>query len=176
MNIICSNNVNNYATELTVAEAYEDDVGRGIARVGPDVLSELDVSPGDVCLVIGDHQCPVKVWRADREDWDNGNVFLDQFTRVNTQAEVNTEVTVKPVETAVAEKIVLNLYRGYEIEFGSNAVDKIKAQWVKRPVSIGDVVPLFTDKHNFIPLVIGKIEPDGVSIIKDATDLRVNTD
>ena len=170
--------MDNYQTELTVAEAYEDDVGRGVGRIDPDSLLELKLSPGDICLVEGNFASPVKVWRSDRGDWESGKVFLDEFTRVNTQADVDTEVELRTVETSVAQKITLQWYRGFSVDFGSNATRMIKKQWVKRPVSIGDVLPVMVDKegHEWIPLVIGDIEPEGVSVIRDNTDIRINTD
>lgn len=168
---------------MIVAEAYDDDIGRGIARLSPDALSKLDASPGDICLIVGDWKCPVVVYRADREDWDSGKVFLDEFTRVNTQAEVGSEVTVKAVATGVgesipdAEEIVLNWYRGLEVNFGTNAVEMIKRQWVKRPVSKGNVLPVMLngDEGDYIPLVIADVEPDGLSVIGGPTDIRINT-
>lgn len=172
-----------YEKELIVAEAYDDDFGRGIARLSPDALSELDASPGDICLIVGDWKCPVVVYRADREDWNSGKVFLDEFTRVNTQAEVGADVTIKAVATGVgesipyAEKIVLNWYSGLEFDFGPNAVEMIKRQWVKRPVSTGNVLPVMldVDEGDYIPLVIADVEPDGLSVIGDPTDIRINT-
>ena len=172
-----SNNVNNYETELTVAEGYEEDVGRGIARVGPNTLLTLSVSPGDVCLIIGDWKCPVTLWRADKEDWEDGNVLLDEFTRVTTQAELNTQVTIKPVESTVTEEIILNWYRGFEFDLGKNAVAMIKKQLVKRPVSLGDVIPVVveTEGIDYMPFVIADIQPDGVSVIEENTDIKINT-
>ena len=125
-------------------------------------------------MVVGEYSSPVKVWRSEREDWESGDVYLDEFARVNIQAEVGTEVTFKTVETSEAERIILNCYRGIGIEFDSSAVDMIKKQWLKRPVSIGDVIPVLSDQHGAIPLVIGHIEPDGESVIRDDTEIRIN--
>jgi hypothetical protein len=55
---------------------------------------ELNASPGDMYLIVGDSTCPVVVWRADREDWDSGTVFIDKFTRISAQAEVGSQVTI----------------------------------------------------------------------------------
>ena len=167
--------MSDFQVELTIKEAYEDDYGRGIARIGPDALLDIKASPGDVCVVHGDWTAPVKVWRAEREDWDNENVFLDEFTRVSIQTEVDEKTTLEIAQPATAQQIVLNLYRGDQFEFGSDAGKLIKKQWLKRPVSIGDVVPLATNTDiEFIPLVVGDIEPDGISVIREETNIKIN--
>jgi len=36
--------------QLEVAKAYPNDSGRGIARLDPDTLLHLKLSPGDICI------------------------------------------------------------------------------------------------------------------------------
>ncbi|MFT4950179.1 MAG: transitional endoplasmic reticulum ATPase, partial [Natronomonas sp.] len=52
--------------QLEVAKAYPNDSGRGIARLDPDTLLHLKLSPGDIIEIEGADRTAAKVWRADR--------------------------------------------------------------------------------------------------------------
>src|SRR6056297_3341652 len=56
--------------QLEVAKAYPNDSGRGIARLDPDTLLHLKLSPGDIIEIEGADTTAAKVWRADRQDWN----------------------------------------------------------------------------------------------------------
>jgi hypothetical protein len=81
------------------------------------------------------------------------------------------------VETADAEELLLNWYRGYEVELDSNAVESIKKQCVQRPISVGNVLPVMVDTEagDYIPFVIADGHPGGVSVIGDQTKVRINS-
>lgn len=163
---------------LSIAEAYDNDIGRGIARLDPSTVVDLNISVGDVCLVGDDWKCPVKVWRADREDWDSGEVLLDEYTRISIQTDVGETVTVKPTKPITAERIILNQYMGLSFDFAPDAIELLKRQWVERPVSIGDIIPAVTegDDTDPMPFVIADIQPDDVCVIKHKTEIIINTD
>jgi transitional endoplasmic reticulum ATPase len=67
--------------QLEVAKAYPNDSGRGIARLDPDTLLHLKLSPGDIIEIEGADTTAAKVWRADRQDWNTDTVRIDGFTR-----------------------------------------------------------------------------------------------
>jgi len=72
--------------QLEVAKAYPNDSGRGIARLDPDTLLHLKLSPGDIIEIEGADTTAAKVWRADRQDWNTDTVRIDGFTRQNADA------------------------------------------------------------------------------------------
>ncbi|HID47978.1 MAG TPA: hypothetical protein EYP47_04830, partial [Methanococcaceae archaeon] len=53
--------------ELTVAEAYQSDVGKGIVRIDPEVMDELNLKSGDVMNFRGELIIPGII---------NGNIFI----------------------------------------------------------------------------------------------------
>jgi len=69
--------------ELTVAKAYPNDAGRGIARLDPQTLMLSQLTPGDVIEIKGKKTTAAKVWRADRVDWDQNLIRIDGFIRQN---------------------------------------------------------------------------------------------
>ncbi len=51
---------------LTVAEAPQMDVGRGIARIPSSIMQKLSLTAGDVILIKGKSKAVASVWRARR--------------------------------------------------------------------------------------------------------------
>ncbi|MFP4591300.1 MAG: ATPase, partial [Halobacteriales archaeon] len=71
--------------QLEVDKAYPNDSGRGIARLDPDTLLHLKLSPGEIITIEGAKTTAAKVWRADRNDWNTDTVRIDGFTRQNAE-------------------------------------------------------------------------------------------
>ena len=93
--------------QLEVAKAYPNDSGRGIARLDPDTLLHLKLSPGDIIEIEGGDTTAAKVWRADRQDWNTDTVRIDGFTRQNADVSIGERVEIRKAETEKAEKLVL---------------------------------------------------------------------
>lgn len=157
-----------------MAEAYDFDMGRSIARVSPSILMELDVEVGDVCAVGKEWSTPVKIWRCKQGDWGQGKVFLDKFSRSNIAAEVGSEVPLKPIEVSVADEIVLHGYRSQEIDISEKTLSYFRSHFINRAISIGDIVPISIDDLENIPFVIGHLRPKEPCLIKESTTIRVN--
>ncbi|HNQ55165.1 MAG TPA: ATPase, partial [Methanothrix sp.] len=68
---------------LKVAKAYPNDSARGIARLDPNALLTLRLSPGDIIEIEGKRMTAAKVWRADRQDWSQDYIRIDGFIRQN---------------------------------------------------------------------------------------------
>ena len=95
--------------QLKVEKAYPIDLGRGIIRLDPTTLLKLQLSPGDIVEIRGKKKTTAKVWRADRQDWDQGLVRIDNFIRQNAGVSIGEKVTIKKVEAPEAKKLVLAL-------------------------------------------------------------------
>lgn len=90
--------------QLKVEKSYPIDLGRGIIRLDPTTLLKLQLSPGDVVEIQGKKKTTAKVWRADRQDWDQGLVRIGNFIRQNAGVSIGEKVTIKKVEAAEAKK------------------------------------------------------------------------
>ena len=97
--------------QLEVAKAYPNDSGRGIARLDPDTLLHLKLSPGDIIEIEGGDTTAAKVWRADRQDWNTDTVRIDGFTRQNADVGIGERVTIQKAEATKADKLVLEIGR-----------------------------------------------------------------
>jgi AAA family ATPase, CDC48 subfamily len=168
---------------LKVAKALPSDFGRGIARIDPNTLLELKLSPGDIIEIEGKRNTVAKVWRAEKQDWGQEMVRIDGFTRQNADVGIGERVKVRKATVKDAQHIVLAPPEGTAIQFSGNAVEMIKHQLLKRPILLGDVVPLMSSMTNpfmgrtlsnqAIPLIAVKVEPAGPALINDNTEIEL---
>jgi len=167
--------------QLEVAKAYPNDSGRGIARLDPDTLLHLKLSPGDIIEIEGADRTAAKVWRADRQDWNTDTVRIDGFTRQNADVGIGERVEIRKAEAEKAESLVLAPPEEASVQFGSDAAGMVKRQILKRPVVERDIVPVMSStNHPFmrspgqaIPLIAVETEPEGVVLVTEDTDVEL---
>ncbi|MEM4780446.1 MAG: CDC48 family AAA ATPase [Halalkalicoccus sp.] len=167
--------------QLEVAKAYPNDSGRGIARLDPDTLLHLKLSPGDIIEIEGGDTTAAKVWRADRQDWNTDTVRIDGFTRQNADVGIGERVTIRKAEATKADRLVLAPPEEASVQFGSDAAGMVKRQILKRPVVERDIVPVMSStNHPFmrspgqaIPLIAVETDPEGVCLITEDTDVEL---
>lgn len=176
--------------QLKVEKAYPIDLGRGIIRLDPATLLKLQLSPGDIVEITGKKKTTAKVWRADRQDWEQGIVRIDNFIRKNAGVSIGERIAIKKIEVPEAEKIILALPEGIieggclELHFGEHANEIIKRHILKRPVYRGDVIPIINTMSQpmkesmttgqVIPLIAVETVPVNVIVlITDATQVEL---
>jgi hypothetical protein len=79
---------------LKVAEAYHQDVGRGIARVDIDTMKKLGLVSGDVIEIIGKTTVYAIVWPGHGEDIGRGILRIDGSTRSNAGIGIDDKVKI----------------------------------------------------------------------------------
>ena len=175
--------------QLKVEKAYPIDLGRGIIRLDPTALLKLQLSPGDIVEIRGKKKTTAKVWRADRQDWEQGLVRIDNFIRQNAGVSIGEKVTIKKVEAPEAKKLILALPEsmtqgGPELQFGEHANEIIKRHILKRPVFRGDIIPIINSMSQpmteslttsqVIPLVAVETDPaNTIVLITEATIIEL---
>ncbi|MGB8218287.1 MAG: CDC48 family AAA ATPase [Candidatus Methanoperedens sp.] len=169
--------------QLTVAKAYPNDAGRGIARLDPHTLMVLQLVPGDIIEIEGKKTTSAKVWRADRNDWEQNIIRIDGFIRQNAGVGIGDSIKIKKAEVKPAEMVVLAPSEGTSIQFKGEADDMVKRQIMKRPLTKGDIIPVMsTMAHPFlgkvvtgqaISLIVTEAEPGGVILITDSTEIKL---
>jgi len=167
--------------ELEVTKAYPNDSGRGIARLDPDTMGDLALSPGEVIEVEGGDATAAKVWRADREDWNTRSIRIDGFTRQNADVGIGERVTIRKAEVERADRLVLAPPEEASVQFDSDATGMIKRQILKRPIVERDIVPVMSSTHHpfmrspgqAIPLIALETDPDGVVLVTEDTSVEL---
>lgn len=163
---------------LKVAKAYPNDSARGIARLDPNALLALKLSPGDIIEIEGKRQTAAKVWRADRQDWSQDYIRIDGFIRQNAGVGIGDRVKIRKAKHTEALRIVLAPPTGSQLHYGDEAADLIRRQTLKRAIVKGDILPIMSSgSHPFIgrmeavPLVVTESHPDGVVVICERTEI-----
>lgn len=92
---------------LKVAESLSQrEVGKGIARLDPNVMSELKLIDGDLIELNGTKKTAAIVLPS-QNDINTGIIRIDGMTRKNSGASIGDEITIKKAEACEAKKVVL---------------------------------------------------------------------
>jgi transitional endoplasmic reticulum ATPase len=97
------------AVQLKVAEANTRDVGRGIARVDPEIMEQLGIrDPGEIVELIGKRETVAKIMPTFPELRGRGLVQIDGIIRENAQVGIDEQVTLTRIKVETARKVTLS--------------------------------------------------------------------
>jgi transitional endoplasmic reticulum ATPase len=150
---------------LRVAEAYYRDVGRGIARVDPEVMEELGLQSGDIIEIIGKDSVPAIVWPGYPEDRGKGIIRIDGSLRNNAGVGIDDRVRIRKVEAKPAEKIVIAPTEPVRFMGGEAYLLRLLEG---RPVKRGQKIRVEVFGH-VLTFVIVSTKPTGVVIVSRNT-------
>ncbi len=150
---------------LRVAEAYYRDVGRGIARIDPEVMEKLGLKSGDVIEIIGKETVPAIVWPGYPEDRGTGTIRIDGSIRNNAGIGIGDRVKIRKVEAKPAEKVVLAPTEPVRLMGGENYLLRLLEG---RPVKRGQKIRVEVFGH-VLTFVIVSTKPSGVVIVNRGT-------
>jgi transitional endoplasmic reticulum ATPase len=161
---------------LKVDSAYPEDQGGGKARLDPDTMLQLRLSPGDLIYIEGKRRTVAKVWRMMVNDWNQGKIRVDSFTRANAEVSIGDRVQIaKVTEEVEAEKVVFappeDLPRQPPINF-NQAIN----HFIDFPVVKNDTVPVQAGMPFMQPQIISfkavVMEPEHAVIITKNTQIE----
>jgi transitional endoplasmic reticulum ATPase len=93
--------------KLRVAEALQDDVYKGIARVDTEIMRSLDIKRGDVIIIKGQRETVAIADRAYPADVGEGSIRIDGILRRNAKTGVGETVMIKKAEIKEAKKVLI---------------------------------------------------------------------
>ena len=156
---------------MRVEEAKQRDIGKKRARIGPDAMDYLGVSPGDVIQISGKKITCAIVWPSDEDEKYPDTIRIDGQTRKNVNVGLNDIVEIKKIVTKPAKSITLTPITD------TVTVDKEFSDFVKNrlkglPLSHGDEISVMI-LGNAMDFKISKISPKGVVRIERTTVLTI---
>jgi len=163
--------------ELKVAEAFQQDVGYGRARIDNQTRMALDLSIGDVIEIEGTKKTAAVVWRAHPSDEGKGIIRIDNLTRKNSGGGLGDRVKIKKAEVKEAKEVALAplISKGQQIQFGEGIDVLIKKGLLKRPLTKGDsvIIPGIALFGSSLPFIIISTNPGGIVSISEDTFIKV---
>lgn len=131
--------------ELRVAEALQQDVGKGIIRMDNELLTKIGVSPGDIVEIIGKRTTGAIVGQAYPADVGLEIVRMDGLTRSNAGTSIGEMVTIRHTKIRIAKKVVLApATKGLRIMASG---DIIKRNIMGRAAARGDILSLISPRR-----------------------------
>ncbi|MBQ7666318.1 MAG: AAA family ATPase, partial [Synergistaceae bacterium] len=79
--------------EFTVKEAYSGDALKGLARIHPDDMTEMNLSDGDLIEITGKKITPARIRTADRET-GRGIIQIDGLIRENAGVSLDDNISI----------------------------------------------------------------------------------
>lgn len=158
---------------LKVAEAFQNDIGRGIARVDSKAKSELGVSTGDIVKLTGKKSALAIVWQAHPDDEGLDMVRMDGILRQNASVGLGDKVRVEVVEVKEAKKLALAPKE--PMRYSSGFDQYVKKRLIGKPVLKGNLLPVGIFGTS-IPLVVAQVFPQGSVVITEDTEVQIKTE
>ena len=154
--------------ELKVAEALQNDVGRGLVRIDSKARKDLDVSTGDIVELKGKRSTAALVWQAHPQDEGLNIIRMDGYLRQNTGVGLGDKITVKKAELKEAKKVVLAPTQAMKYSPGFDQF--VKKKMVGRALNKGDTIFIGVFGTSF-PLIATLTAPTGIVLISENTEL-----
>ncbi len=161
------------SVELRVAEALQNDVGRGLVRIDSRARKALDVTTGDIVELRGKKTTAAVIWQAHPQDEGLNVIRMDGYLRNNSGVALGDKIFVKKAKLKEAKKVILA--PSHQMKYSPNFDQYIKKRLVGRAISRGDTIFIGVLGTSF-PLTAVVVHPHGIAIINEATELQLKTE
>jgi transitional endoplasmic reticulum ATPase len=131
--------------ELRVAEALQQDVGKGMVRIDHELMTKIGASPGDIVEIIGKRTTGAIAGNSYPADVGLEIVRMDGLTRSNAGTSIGEMITIRKAQPRMASKVVIApAAKGMRIMASG---DIIKRNLMGRAVTRGDVLALVSPRR-----------------------------
>ena len=115
--------------QMKIGEAKQRDIGKKRARIGPEAMDFLKVTPGDIIEIMGSRSSCAVVWPIDEDEKEQNIVRVDGQTRKNVGASLNDLVKIRKAVSKIAQSVSLIPVNGsvsIDKEFTDFIQDRLK--------------------------------------------------
>ncbi|MDD9809223.1 MAG: CDC48 family AAA ATPase [Thaumarchaeota archaeon] len=162
------------ALSMTVGEAKQRDVGKKRARIGPEAMDSLGISPGDFVEIASARSSCAVAWPADEDERSPETIRIDGQMRKNVGGARNEQVRVSRAEVRPARSVELMPVND-TMTVDSEFTDFVKARVSGMPVVEGDEVSVMI-LGNTISFRVSRVSPGGMVEVCDPTALSILTE
>lgn len=159
---------------MRIEEAKQRDVGKKRARIGPDAMDYLGITPGEfIELSAAKTSCAI-AWPADENEKSPETVRIDGQMRKNVGASSSEIVKIKKVVAKPARSVVLMPVND-TITMDDEFTDFVKNRIKGMPLVRGDEISVII-LGNSMAFRVSKVAPRGIVEIDPATSLTILTE
>lgn len=159
---------------MRVGEAKQRDVGKKRARIGPQAMDHLHVTPGDVIEIMGAKSSCVVIWPVDEDEKFQDIIRVDGQTRKNAGVSLNDFVKIKKAAVKTAKTVSLTPVNDI-VTVDKEFTDFVKNRLKGIPITHGDEISVMI-LGNSMDFKITKIHPKGIARIDRTTNLVISTE
>jgi len=156
---------------MRVGEAKQRDIGKKRARIGPDAMDYLQVTPGDVIQISASKSTCAIVWPTDEDEKYPDTIRIDGQTRKNLGVALSDVVEIKRISTKPA-KLVTLMPVSDQVTVDKEFTDFVKNRLKGLPLSQNDEISVMI-LGNAMDFKIEKISPKGVARIERTTTVTI---
>jgi len=160
--------------QMRVGEAKQRDVGKKRARIGPESMDHLKVTPGDIIEVMGSRNSCAVVWPVDEDEKLPDIIRIDGQTRKNVGASLNDIVKIRKATSKIAKSVML-IPVNDSVTVDKEFTDFVKNRLKGLPITHGDEISVMI-LGNSIDFKIGKTSPKHIVKIDRSTNLTISTE
>ena len=159
---------------MRIGEAKQRDVGKKRARIGPDAMDFLKVSPGDIVEVAGLRSSCAVIWPVDEDEKLPDIVRVDGQTRKNVGVSLNDIVKIRKVSSKFAKTVSLTPVNDV-VTVDKEFTDFVKNRLKGLPIVHGDEISVMI-LGNSMDFKITKTTPKGVVKMDRSTTLTISAE
>jgi transitional endoplasmic reticulum ATPase len=165
------------ALTLRVAEAFQQDIGLGTARLDVGTRSRLKVGIGDVVEIRGRKTTAAVVSRAPPDDEGKSLVRIEAVVRRNAGVSIGDRVLVQRADCPIAESITIApIYSGSaKMDLGPGLEQFVSKALTRRPFVRGDVfvIPGVFLMGGSLPFMVVATHPKGTVQVGPTTLITI---
>jgi len=165
------------AITLRVAEAFQQDIGLGTARLDVQTRQRLKVGLGDIIEVRGRKPTPAVVSRAQQDDEGKGIIRIEAVVRRNAGVSIGDRVAVQRVDCPNADAITIApIYAGSaRMDLGPGLESFVAKALARRPFVRGDVfvIPGVFLMGGSLPFMVVSTQPKGIVQVAPSTLITI---
>ena len=157
---------------LKIDEIPKQHVGRGRAIVDPKILEDTKWSTGQILELTYNKKTHVKLWPGSPEEYGTGIIKIDGITRQNIGAGIGDKITIKSVEAANAEQIVLSPTEKITAE---GLQDYMIYNYLNHVFTTGDTILLNTQMGGRVQFIVTSTTPAKPVIVTEQTVFKLGS-
>ena len=156
--------------ELKVAEAIQEDINKGIARLSSRIMAELGIVSGDLIEVASKNSLIVKAMRS--EESEETSIRLDGNTRSDLNTSLGEKVKVRRAEKVnFAKEVVLAPLQ--ELRLSSDSSSYFHFKLLDLPLRVKQNLVILASSKK-LRYIVSKTVPKGDVIVTPSTKIELS--